>query len=250
MRPPRCHRCLESLVPEPTRHLPCATHSFARAPAPLLFAQAGPEPAQESQSSKCRTYKPCSNVNKLCLGTGCKKSQGASKSSEQSDRMAVGMYLTRHFGAEPLTKRSDHVDAAVKPLWAKAKLVQTLFHQQGEYAETVAASAVHTVRDRLAKAAPLPMPDDETRRRSSGVATTNRKRPLSTREPPPPPPGGDAAARTSAPMPLGLELSHGRKDPGSVEVTLPPSPLPPAMDGGPGACAHGAAQHDECQISV
>ena len=147
--------------------------------------------------------------------------------------MAVGMYLTRHFGAEPLTKRSDQVDKTVKPLWAKAKLVEKLFHQQGEYAETVAATAVHTVRDQLAKAAPLPMPDDETLRRSSGVAKTNRKRVLFTRGPPPPPPGADAAAGTSAPLRSGFELSLGRNDPGSETFGT--------ADERPGHHRHGAA---------
>lgn len=150
-------------------------------PPPFASAQAGPEPTNEASRSKRRTYKPCSNVNKLRLGTGRKgKSQGVSESSEEIDRMAVGMYLSRHFGAEPLTKRSDQVDATVKPLWANAKRVEKTFHQRGEHAETVAATAVRTVRDQLTKAAPLPEPD--AKRRSSGGST--RKSRLSTTTPP------------------------------------------------------------------
>ena len=133
-------------------------------------SSAGPEPTL--QQGKRRTYKPCSNVNKLRLGTGRKgKSQGAPESSEEIDRMAVNMYLSRHFGAEPLTKRSDPVDATVKPLWANAKRVGKTFRHR-EHAETVAATAVRTVREQLTKAVPLPEPDVE--RRSSGGGTRRK----------------------------------------------------------------------------
>ena len=104
-------------------------------------------PTSLKEQGKRQTFK--GNIGKLALGAGQKKASGPA-SSREFDRAAVSAYLARHFGAEPLTKRSaEEAGAGVGAMWSSARSVVQGERAKGERAEEVAASTVHRVRKQL-----------------------------------------------------------------------------------------------------